>query len=522
VAKLRTSVVQTCLTSLLVRIASLGCCSYASCQACWQPVRRHHCASSHRQACDAVVQIKPFCDDGLVNAIGGCCGSTASHIAAIKQMAARFPPRPRHGVEHIMRLSGLEPLNYRPDASNMRKTFLKIGERCNVAGSIMYKKAVVDGNYDKAAAIAVKQVRTLLFALACAPRGVPDAASSQSLFLLVAEGANLDGTRLGVAPICAAGRASSEEQHASARRMELSRCNTRSRVVRVWLQVEQGADLLDINMDDGLIDGVPAMTKFVNLLVSDPEVSRVPFMIDSSKFFIVEAGLKCSQVRSHIACVAAAPACASTPPVFTLAQGAALLLESGLITAAWRAQHTSNSARACALCRCCCCHARTCSAAASRTGGARAAQQAAGKAARSLPVRARRCCRRLLCNRTLVVTYGKAEQRRRGSPTFAPVPVSSELCGSTGSSCRMSACNTLIETGHCKPRFSRAAILTIRNMQYVAPCSPEHHSLCQSRCEQHQSCRANISLAACCGLAAPSQHTCASNTGAFACRASAS
>jgi 5-methyltetrahydrofolate--homocysteine methyltransferase len=60
--------------------------------------------------------------------------------------------------------------------------------------------------------------------------------------------------------------------------------------------VEQGADLLDINMDDGLIDGVPAMTKFVNLLVSDPEISRVPFMIDSSKFFIVEAGLKCSQV----------------------------------------------------------------------------------------------------------------------------------------------------------------------------------------------------------------------------------
>ena len=61
------------------------------------------------------------------------------------------------------------------------------------------------------------------------------------------------------------------------------------------MQVEQGADVLDVNMDDGLIDGVPAMTKFVNLLVSDPEVSKVPFMIDSSKFFIVEAGLKCCQ-----------------------------------------------------------------------------------------------------------------------------------------------------------------------------------------------------------------------------------
>ena len=59
----------------------------------------------------------------------------------------------------------------------------------------------------------------------------------------------------------------------------------------------QGAHVLDINMDDGLIDGVPAMTRFVNLLVSDPEASRVPFMIDSSKFHIIEAGLKCCQVR---------------------------------------------------------------------------------------------------------------------------------------------------------------------------------------------------------------------------------
>ena len=66
-------------------------------------------------------------------------------------------------------------------------------------------------------------------------------------------------------------------------------------VLLLWCQVAQGADVLDINMDDGLIDGVPAMTKFVNLLVSDPEVSKVPFMIDSSKFFIVEAGLKCCQ-----------------------------------------------------------------------------------------------------------------------------------------------------------------------------------------------------------------------------------
>ena len=74
----------------------------------------------------------------------------------------------------------------------------------------------------------------------------------------------------------------------------------RTKLYSPAVQVEQGADVLDINMDDGLIDGVPAMTKFVNLLVSDPEVSRVPFMIDSSKFHIVEAGLKCSQGRAIV------------------------------------------------------------------------------------------------------------------------------------------------------------------------------------------------------------------------------
>merc|ERR1719503_323405 len=116
----------------------------------------------------------------------------------------------------MMRISGLEPLNYDPDPANMRKTFLNVCERCNVAGSSIFKKAIVDGNYDKALEIAVKQVA-------------------------------------------------------------------------------QGAHVIDINMDDGLIDAVAAMTKFVNLLVTEPEASKVPFMIDSSKFHVVEAGLKCSQ-----------------------------------------------------------------------------------------------------------------------------------------------------------------------------------------------------------------------------------
>ena len=73
-------------------------------------------------------------------------------------MASAYPPRKRHKVDSYMRLSGLEPLTYEPNREDMRQTFLSIGERCNVAGSAMYKKAIVDGEYDKAAAIATKQV----------------------------------------------------------------------------------------------------------------------------------------------------------------------------------------------------------------------------------------------------------------------------------------------------------------------------------------------------------------------------
>ncbi|KAF5838931.1 vitamin B12 dependent methionine synthase [Dunaliella salina] len=161
-------------------------------------------------------EIRPFCEEGLVNALGGCCGTSPEHIAAIKAMASAYPPRQCHPVEPLLRLSGLEAKNYKPNPENMRSTFLNIGERCNVAGSSIYKKAIVEGNWDKAVQIA-------------------------------------------------------------------------------YSQVQSGADVIDLNMDDGLIDGVAAMTRFVNLLVTDPEISKVPFMIDSSKFAIVETGLKCSQ-----------------------------------------------------------------------------------------------------------------------------------------------------------------------------------------------------------------------------------
>ena len=103
-------------------------------------------------------EVRPFFAEGLVNGVGGCCGTTPEHIAAIRAVASTYPPRPLHAVEPLMRISGLEPFNYQPNAANMRSTFINIGERCNVAGSIAFKKAIIDGDYDKALSIALKQV----------------------------------------------------------------------------------------------------------------------------------------------------------------------------------------------------------------------------------------------------------------------------------------------------------------------------------------------------------------------------
>ena len=155
-----------------------------------------------------------FFADGLVNAVAGCFGTTPDHIAAISERASRFPKRQVPKVDRLMRLSGLEHFNYRPNVGSMRSTFLNVGERCNVAGSRMFINAIKDGNFEKAMTIAIKQV-------------------------------------------------------------------------------QQGANLLDINMDDGLIDGVSAMTMFINMIKTDPEIAKVPFMIDSSKFHIAIAGVKC-------------------------------------------------------------------------------------------------------------------------------------------------------------------------------------------------------------------------------------
>lgn len=157
-------------------------------------------------------QVGSFAAAGLLNLAGGCCGSSPPHIAAIAQAVAKHGPREWTSPEPMMRLSGLEDLV----VDKSRQTFLNVGERCNIAGSLMFKRVIKKGDYARAMQVAIKQV-------------------------------------------------------------------------------EDGAMVIDVNMDDGMIDGVAAMTKFLRIAVTEPDVSKVPFMIDSSKFHIIEAGLKCVQ-----------------------------------------------------------------------------------------------------------------------------------------------------------------------------------------------------------------------------------
>ncbi|MDD4631479.1 MAG: methionine synthase [Proteiniphilum sp.] len=156
-------------------------------------------------------QIKEFIDEGLINIVGGCCGTTPAHIAEYAQMVEHGTPHRKSGHPAYMQLSGLELLEVSPQIN-----FLNIGERCNVAGSRRFLRLIQEKKYEEALEIARKQV-------------------------------------------------------------------------------EDGAQVLDINMDEGLLDGVEEMTRFLNLLASDPDVSRVPIMIDSSKWEVLEAGLKCVQ-----------------------------------------------------------------------------------------------------------------------------------------------------------------------------------------------------------------------------------
>jgi 5-methyltetrahydrofolate--homocysteine methyltransferase len=157
-----------------------------------------------------------FARDGLVNIVGGCCGTTPEHIrqiaAAIDGVAPRTVPKPRPAT----RFSGLEPLELRPDSN-----FTMIGERTNITGSARFRRLIEAGDYQAALDVALEQVRG-------------------------------------------------------------------------------GANLLDVNMDADLLDGERAMTTFLNLLATEPEAARIPVVIDSSRWSVLEAGLKCVQGKGVV------------------------------------------------------------------------------------------------------------------------------------------------------------------------------------------------------------------------------
>lgn len=155
--------------------------------------------------------IEEFASSGLVNVLGGCCGTTPDHIAAIAKAADGMAPREPAEVQPALRLSGLEPLTVTDDS-----LFLNVGERTNITGSARFRKLIKEEDYPTALNVARQQV-------------------------------------------------------------------------------EAGAQVLDINMDEGMIDGVGAMDRFVKLIASEPDISRVPLMIDSSKWEVIQAGLKCVQ-----------------------------------------------------------------------------------------------------------------------------------------------------------------------------------------------------------------------------------
>jgi 5-methyltetrahydrofolate--homocysteine methyltransferase len=157
-----------------------------------------------------------FAANGWLNIVGGCCGTTPAHIAAIAKSVTQHKPRVRPTLPSYTRLSGLEALTLRPESN-----FLSIGERTNVTGSRKFAKLILNNQYEQAVAVAREQV-------------------------------------------------------------------------------ENGANVIDINMDEGMLDGEAAMTKFLNLISAEPEVTRVPLMIDSSKWSVIEAGLKCVQGKGIV------------------------------------------------------------------------------------------------------------------------------------------------------------------------------------------------------------------------------
>ena len=149
--------------------------------------------------------------DGLVNLVGGCCGSTPAHIHAIAEAVRGVRPRTRPEPEPMLGLSGLKPFTLTPDTN-----FVNVGERCNVTGSRRFLRLIKEESYEEALEVARRQV-------------------------------------------------------------------------------DDGAQILDINMDEGLLDSAAVMRTFLNLAMSEPEIAQVPIMVDSSKWEVIEAGLRCVQ-----------------------------------------------------------------------------------------------------------------------------------------------------------------------------------------------------------------------------------
>jgi 5-methyltetrahydrofolate--homocysteine methyltransferase len=161
-------------------------------------------------------EIREYIHEGLVNIIGGCCGTTDEYIAAYSSLIVGAVPRIPASLPDNLWLSGLELLEVKPE-----NNFINVGERCNVAGSRKFLRLINEKKYDEALSIAQQQV-------------------------------------------------------------------------------EDGAQIIDINMDDGLLDAEKEMTTFLNLIASEPEIARVPVMIDSSKWDVIVAGLKCMQGKSIV------------------------------------------------------------------------------------------------------------------------------------------------------------------------------------------------------------------------------
>jgi 5-methyltetrahydrofolate--homocysteine methyltransferase len=161
-------------------------------------------------------QLREWAQNGWLNIVGGCCGTTPPHIKAIAEAVKDLPPRKVPTVEPYLRLSGLDALTVRPQTN-----FLNIGERTNVAGSPKFAQLIKAGDYEAALAIARQQV-------------------------------------------------------------------------------ENGAQVIDVCMDEGMIDGVAAMHRFLNLIASEPDICKVPVMVDSSKWEVIETGLKCLQGKGIV------------------------------------------------------------------------------------------------------------------------------------------------------------------------------------------------------------------------------